>query len=263
MLTAFDEQVRRHPDGDGRVEHDRGVIRCVSDAAGWNGVTWSDLDDGNADAVIAAQLARFAEISAPWEWKHYSYDQPPDLPDRLVAAGFTREPAETLLVAEIADLALDVPPPAGVELRAVVDQQGVDAVVAVHDEVFGEDHSALGAVLARSLTERPRRVEALIAVAGETPIAAGRVAVPSRHATSPACGAAARCPRGEAAACSARSSPAGPRWRPPAASATSRSTPRPRAGRSWSGSASSSSPRPRRSCIQGRFRRRCVCCPSS
>ena len=168
-----------------------------------------------------------------------------------LAAGFTREPAETLLVAEIADLALDVPPPAGVELRAVVDQRGVDAVVAVHDEVFGEDHSALGAVLARGLTERPRRVEALIAVAGETPIAAGRVRVPPRHATSPACGAAARCPRGGAAACSARSSPAAPRWRPPAASATSRSTPRPRAGRSWSGSASSSSPRPRRSCIHG------------
>ena len=172
MLSAFDEQVRRHPEGDGRVEHVRGVIRCVSDAGGWNGVTWSDLDDGSADAVIAAQVSRF---STPWEWKHYSYDQPRDLPDRLVAAGFTREPAETLLVAEIADLELDVPPPAGVELRAVVDQQGVDAVVAVHDEVFGEDHSALGAMLARSLTQRPRRVEALVAVAGETPIAAGRV----------------------------------------------------------------------------------------
>ena len=175
MLTAFDEQIRRHPDGDGRVERDLGVIRCVSDAGGWSGVTWSDLADGNADAAIAAQLIRFAEIPTPWEWKHYSYDQPPDLPARLVAAGFAREPAETLLVAEIADLALNVPPPAGVELRAVVDQQGVDAVVAVHDEVFGVDHSALRDVLSRSLDERPRRVEALVAVAGQTPIAAGRV----------------------------------------------------------------------------------------
>ena len=175
MLTAFDEQIRRHPDGDGRVERDLGVIRCVSDAGGWNGVTWSDLDDGNADAAIAAQLIRFAEIPTPWEWKHYSYDQPPDLPARLVAAGFAREQAETLLVAEIADLALNVASPAGVELRAVVDQQGVDAVVAVHDEVFGVDHSALRDVLTRSLTERPRRVEALVAVAGQAPIAAGRV----------------------------------------------------------------------------------------
>ncbi len=175
MLAAFDEQIRRHPSGDGRVEQDRGVIRCVSGAGGWNGVTWSELDAAEADAAIDAQIVRFAEVSAPWEWKHYSYDQPPDLPQRLVAAGFTREPAETLLVAEIGDLELDAPPPAGVELRAVVDQAGIDALVSVHDEVFGVDHSALGAVLSRSLTKEPRRVEALLAVAGETPIAAGRV----------------------------------------------------------------------------------------
>ena len=38
-------------------------------------------------------------------------------PDRLLAAGFTRQPADALLVAEIADLTLDVPPPPGIELR--------------------------------------------------------------------------------------------------------------------------------------------------
>jgi hypothetical protein len=35
----------------------------------------------------------------------------------MLAAGFTRQPAEALLVAEIADLTLDVPPPPGIELR--------------------------------------------------------------------------------------------------------------------------------------------------
>ena len=84
VLTAFDEQIRRHPTPDGRggrVEPDRGVIRCISGTDGWNGVTWSDLDNSNADAVILAQVSRFAVMSTPWEWKHYSYDQPPDLPD--------------------------------------------------------------------------------------------------------------------------------------------------------------------------------------
>jgi GNAT superfamily N-acetyltransferase len=175
VLDAFDEQIRRHPgrDGDTQVEHDRGVIRCVRGPGEWNGVTWSDLDERDADAAIAAQVSRFAEASVEWEWKHYSYDQPPDLPDRLLAAGFTREPAESLLVAEIADLALDVPVPAEVELRAVVDQDGVDALVSVHDEVFGEDHSDVGAALSRSLGSD--RVAAVVAMAGETPIAAGRV----------------------------------------------------------------------------------------
>jgi hypothetical protein len=126
----------------------------VSAGDGWTGVTWSDLDPVGADAVIAAQISRFAELSDPWEWKHYSYDQPPDLPDRLLAAGFTREPAEALLVAEIADLTLDVPPPLGVEVRAVIDRAGVDALVSVQDKVFGEDHSALGKALVFQLPPR-------------------------------------------------------------------------------------------------------------
>ena len=78
---------------------------------GWTGVIWSDLDHFSADRVIAEQINRFAGLARPWEWKHYSYDQPIDLPDRLLAAGFTPGPAETLLVAEIAELDLDSLPP--------------------------------------------------------------------------------------------------------------------------------------------------------
>jgi GNAT superfamily N-acetyltransferase len=178
VLAAFDEQIRRHPTPgarDGHVEHDAGVIRCIGGADGWNGVTWSALEATNADAVIAAQVSRFAELARPWEWKHYSHDRPPDLPERLLAAGLTPEPAEALLVAEIADLRLDVEPPAGVELHAVVDQPGVDALVAVHNEVFGEDHAALGRTLSDALRRRPDSVAAVVAAAGDIPIAAARV----------------------------------------------------------------------------------------
>jgi hypothetical protein len=93
----------------------------------------------------------------------------------LRAAGFTAEPAEALMVAEIAELALDVAPPAGVELRPVTDPRGVDAVVRVHDEVFGDDHSALGRELLARLARRPPTVAAVVAIAGHTPISAGRV----------------------------------------------------------------------------------------
>jgi GNAT superfamily N-acetyltransferase len=106
---------------------------------------------------------------------HQRRRRPPDLPKRLLAAGFTPEPAEALLVAEIADLRLDLPPPAGVELHAVVDQQGVDALVSVHNEVFGEDHAALGRALLDALRRRPSSVAAVIAAAADMPIAAARV----------------------------------------------------------------------------------------
>jgi GNAT superfamily N-acetyltransferase len=178
VLAAFDEQIRRRPEPDapdGHVEHDGSVIRSMSVGGGWTGVTWCDLDQGSADAVIAAQISRFAELSRPWEWKHYSYDQPSDLPDRLLAAGLTPQPAEALLVAEIADLTLDVPPPPGVELLAAVDKHGVEALVLVHDEVFGGDYSALGRTLLAGLARQPSTATAVVAVAGQTPIAAGRV----------------------------------------------------------------------------------------
>lgn len=178
VLAAFDEQLRRHPEPDapaGQVEHDDCVVRIMYVGDGWTGVTWCDLDHVSADAVIAAQISRFAELSRPWEWKHYSYDQPLDLPERLLVAGFTPQPAEALLVAEIADLALDVPPPPGVELLAVVAEHGVEALVVVHDEVFGGDHSAVGRTLLAGLARQPSTAAAVVAVAGQTPIAAGRV----------------------------------------------------------------------------------------
>jgi GNAT superfamily N-acetyltransferase len=178
VLAAFDEQIRRNPAPgapEEQVEHDAGAIRRIGGPDGWSGVTWSALEAADADAMIAAQVRRFAELARPWEWKHYSHDRPVDLPERLLAAGFTPEPAEALLVGEIADLRLDVPPPAGVELHAVADQPGIDALVSVHDEVFGEDHAALGRTLLDALRRRPSSVAAVLATAGGIPIAAGRV----------------------------------------------------------------------------------------
>lgn len=178
VLTAFDEQVRRHPEPDapdGHLEYDDGVIRCVSPSGGWTGVCWCDLNRAGADAAIAAQVRRFAVVGHPWEWKHYSYDEPADLPDRLLAAGFTPLPAETLLAAEIADLDLDVPTPEGVRLHEVVDEQGARSLGSVHDEAFGAVPSELGETVLADLELRPGATAAVLAVAGPTPIAGGRI----------------------------------------------------------------------------------------
>ncbi|MDQ6636445.1 MAG: GNAT family N-acetyltransferase [Candidatus Dormibacteraeota bacterium] len=178
VLAAFDQQIRRQPKPDapdGYVEQEARVSRSISRGEGWTGVTWCDLDDANADSVIAAEISRFADLSRAWEWKHYSYDQPRDLPDRLIAAGFRPQPVEALLVAEMAELPLDAPPPPSVELRAVVDRQGADALVRVHDEVFGGDHAPVGRSLLVRIARKPDTAAAVVAWAGQTPIAAGRV----------------------------------------------------------------------------------------
>jgi hypothetical protein len=182
VLAEFNEQMRRNPAPDPgcEIERDERVTRVVSSGDGWNGVTWTDLAEADAAAVIEAQVRRFAGVPRPWEWKHYSYDQPAGLPGMLQAAGFTAEPPETLLVAEIADLDLDVGPPAGVELVPVTDAAGVAAVLHLHEEVFGGTHTSIGSVIRGALDASPRPVQAVLAVADGRPVSAGRVEFPGR-----------------------------------------------------------------------------------
>jgi ribosomal protein S18 acetylase RimI-like enzyme len=177
VLAAYDEQIRRRPQPegpDGRVETDGAVVRQLSGPDGWNGVTWSRLDAATADAVIAAEVARFARHGQPWEWKHYSHDPPPDLPRRLEAAGLAPEEPEALLVAEIAGLSLDAAPPAGVEIVVADDADRIDMVVAVHDDVFGEDGSGLRRPLVAALRQPDPPALGVVALAGGAPVAAAR-----------------------------------------------------------------------------------------
>ncbi len=179
VLAAFNEQMRRHPQPDGpdaHIERDDNVVRSVSTGDGWAGVTWSELNDANADAVIAAQIDRFAAEATPWEWKHYSYDKPADLPERLIAAGFVAQPTEAVLVADIADLDLTVPAPDGITITQVRNENDAAALVSVHNAVFGGDHSAVARTI---LAQQPDTMLAMIAWAGKTsgktPVSSARV----------------------------------------------------------------------------------------
>jgi GNAT superfamily N-acetyltransferase len=180
VLAAFDDQMRRNvaPEPDSGIERERQVTRVFSGGDGWTGVLWTDLREADADQVIGDQVSRFAGLGRPWEWKYYSYDRPADLPGRLQAAGFLPGPPEGLLVAEIAELDLDVRPPAGVDLVPVTDAEAAATLVRVHDEVFGGDHAAIGTAITAALDLRPRPVEAVVAMAGDSAISAGRVEFP-------------------------------------------------------------------------------------
>lgn len=159
LRRAYDEQVRRG----GRSG---AVVR--EDSPTWAGVSWSDLDEHDADAAIAEQVRHFA--GRDWEWKHYSYDAPADLPARLAAAGLVAGEPETVLVADLRALDVAVAPVPGVEMRDVDGAADAADLVAVHDAVFGGDHSAIGRELLASAT-----AVGVVARAGGVPVAAGRV----------------------------------------------------------------------------------------
>jgi GNAT superfamily N-acetyltransferase len=176
VLTAFDEQMRRHPvAGPGvRVESEERVTRTIGTDGSWSAVVWSDLTEADADETIAAELAR---ASNSLEWKLYSHDRPVDLPERLKAAGLRPDAVETLLVAEIADLDLPVAEPPGVRVAGVDDPAGVQAMLRVSDEVFGpgSGYAWVAKAVREALTMKPKPIEAVVAWAGDEPVSAGRV----------------------------------------------------------------------------------------
>lgn len=151
------------------------MVRQVGSAHDWNGIVWSDLDEATADAVIAEQVRYFAELGREFEWKLYGHDLPVDLGKRLRAAGFTPEPEETLMVAEVADLTLDVEPPEGVRLVPVTEPTAVDLVADVHRRAFGTDSTRLRDQLLAQLSGDSDQVVAVLALAGDEPVSAARM----------------------------------------------------------------------------------------
>jgi GNAT superfamily N-acetyltransferase len=178
VLAAFNAQIRRNtrPDGSGSlVEAGRGVVRWVTvDGRGWSGIIWSDLGEADADGVIAEQVAYFRDRGEKFEWKLYDYDRPPDLARRLLAAGFTAEDEEALMVAEAAAVAAEVRLPAGVRLLPVTDEAGVGLLIDVHERVFGTDHSQLRASLLAQLRDAPEVTAMVVAMAGGEPVCSAR-----------------------------------------------------------------------------------------
>ncbi|MFF0013918.1 GNAT family N-acetyltransferase [Streptomyces sp. NPDC005374] len=178
VLALFDRDMREgaQPDGPGaRVERVGGVVRQTAAEHGWNGVVWSDLDETSADKAVAEQIAYYTGLGREFEWKLYGHDLPFDLGQRLRAAGFTPEPEETLMIAEVAGLTLDAEAPEGIRFLPVTDRAAVDLVADVHQKAFGTDSTRLRQQLLARLQDDPDTVVAVVALAGDVPVSAARM----------------------------------------------------------------------------------------
>ncbi|MEU1282712.1 GNAT family N-acetyltransferase [Kitasatospora sp. NPDC005856] len=177
VLALYDDRLRRNapPDPGCRVELDGAVVRQVGPEHSWNGVVWSGLDEAGADAVIAAQVRHFAGLGLEFEWKAYSHDTPADLGARLLAAGFTPEPAEALMLARIADLPTEAALPEGVRLLQVTDPAGVDLLMEAHEQAFGSEHPGLRERMLDHLRHGTETVSMVVAMAGDRPVSGARM----------------------------------------------------------------------------------------
>lgn len=181
VRALFDTEMRREAPKDRpglELERTGGVVRQTGDPDDWNGILWSGLTAETADAAIAAQVRHYSARGLPFEWKLYSHDEPQDLGQRLLAAGFVPEEPEALMIAEIAELPAGPGLPDGIRLVPVTDRAGVELLVRAHEAAFGEDGTQLGARLLAQLTEAPDTLSAVVAMAGDEPVSGARAEFP-------------------------------------------------------------------------------------
>jgi GNAT superfamily N-acetyltransferase len=179
LRDAFDEEVRRNVtlDGSGAsAEYDLNYVRRVAnDGFGWSEVCWSSLDAMTADEAIAAQIEFYRSRNQSFVWRVYDYDQPADLGERLVDAGFIESGASAVMIAETSQLSREPVLPEGTELLHVSDEAGVDLLIDVHESVFGHSHEELRRSILRRLDVAPQETDMFVVMAGEVPVSSSRI----------------------------------------------------------------------------------------
>jgi len=185
LRNVYDAQLRAHvpermPDGV-RTERSGPITRTAG--LGHRGfVEYRDLGDltrDELDTLIAEQVAWFAALGEPFEWKLHGHDRPAFLAERLRAAGFVAEELETVMVAEIASLDLHVEPPDGVVLREVATRAEFERIAAMETRVWGLDESWHADSLEQEKTADPDGLRIFVAEAGGTVVSAGWLRLPS------------------------------------------------------------------------------------
>lgn len=160
LLEQFHTQVRLR-DRDAApgfvVERDGPVHRTYPPDAGDHGAM-VECPEGlgdDPDHWIARQAEFFTARGQRVEWKTYGYDQPTDLPERLVRAGFVAEDPEVMLLGRCADLVHEVELPAGVLLREPETDADWARVRDLVAEVWGRDGVAVDQILREEQDARP------------------------------------------------------------------------------------------------------------
>lgn len=175
LLALFDREQRMEVNFPGyRRETTPDVVRMIPEHPPYDegAVIYSDLSAANADAVIAEQVAYFGDLGYGFEWKTYSHDAPPDLPARLLRAGFEAEESENVMVLDLVEAPdlLQVSP--GADIREITDPDSIGEVITVLTQVWGEDRNRLRAVLADEMVEAPDLLQVYVAYVDEAPAAA-------------------------------------------------------------------------------------------
>jgi GNAT superfamily N-acetyltransferase len=121
----------------------------------------------------------FAERGERFEWKFHGHDRPADLAERLRAAGFEPEELETVVIASVDKLGVDVQPPAGVAVREIHERADFARIAELEESVWGGDDWAHIDALERERASDPEGLTIFVAESDGLVVCAGWVRFPT------------------------------------------------------------------------------------
>ena len=172
ILALYDKEQRREVEfPNTQRETTPNVVRFIPTTEFETGfVLYSRLDAGNVDTVIAGEIARFQEAGSDFEWKYFTHDTPPDLKDRLAAAGFEIDEAEAIMALDIEAAPSILKQPVTHDIRQISTVDKLDEAMAVQREVWDSDFADLTQRLAFDLTHAPNLLKIYTAYVDSTPV---------------------------------------------------------------------------------------------
>lgn len=150
----------------------------------WSGekagaVLFSRLSVDNADAEIQRQTDRFQELGYSVEWKHFSYDTPPDLKARLRLHGFQEQAEEAVMVLDIQQAPAKLLQPVTHDIRKAATLDEFARADAIHEAVWGDPPDAVTSRVWPLYQADPEGVSLYLAYVDDAPVSYGRLELPA------------------------------------------------------------------------------------
>ena len=179
LRALYDREMRADPPPTAGAEFDR-TPSLVRERGSQDTILYTSLPSAMAPAAVRAEAERARSTGRTLEWKVYSHDLPPELPELLEREGFIPDEPETLVVLDLRTPGVGGPVPGSAIVREVVDSSRFADALSVSAAAFGPSGPETLMTFQDRLSDPTARL--FVAYLEERPVAAGRLELPPGRA---------------------------------------------------------------------------------
>ena len=141
----------------------------------FNSVTAYILVAEAVDFEIQSQISYFSELGQEFEWKVFSFDEPPDLKERLAAAGFEVGPKEAVAIYDLQLASYDFASMKEWDVVVVKSDQQLEDYRELAELIFGRDHGSTVSALKKGIEESDTYHQAFLLYIDGKAVSMGRL----------------------------------------------------------------------------------------